>query len=245
MRNHIKQTQDNFERRLLSLPQFLKQKGDQAEKEAKIRTGIINELAAKNGRHLDHIDQSIGMKCWRLHLHHNRRFDKDSKIVEDCPHDAHWCNYSHANPEFSTGEELERMKRAYHLFQGKRPEKKKQRARGRKGKGGETDKAKDDGTGSAYGAVQQYRNEAGCNTCENGTQNYADYTEGGANEGGTRSGQPADTESTLRDVADAAIAKYIENLKSGARSGQPANITAMMREEAAAVVAKHFADLRR
>ena len=135
MRNHIKQTQDNFERRLLSLPQFLKQQGEQAEKEAEIRTGIVNELAAKNGRRLDHIDQSIGLKCWRLHLHHNRRFDKDSKIVEDCQHDAHRCNYSHANPELSTGEELDRMRKAYHLFQEKGPEKKK-RGRKARGKGG-------------------------------------------------------------------------------------------------------------
>ena len=135
MRNHIKQTQDNFERRILSLPQFLKHQREQAEKESDTRTGIIDELAAKEWRHLDHIDQSIGLKCWRLHLHHNRRFDKDSKIVEDCPHDARWCNYSHANPEFSTGEELERMKRAYHLFQERCPVKKK-RGRKARGKGG-------------------------------------------------------------------------------------------------------------
>jgi hypothetical protein len=202
------------------------------------RLEMVGQQAEENGRLFDEIDTGNLNRCWAFCLNYHQRKDAEGNIFAGCSRTACDCYDSHNQFESIGEEALERLAKLRNKQLGK------QRARGRKGKGGKADKAKDDGKGLAYGAVLQYPQEAWCNTCENGTHNDADCTEGGANEGGTRSGQPADIDGILREVAVAAIAKHIENLKSGARSGQSEDIEATMLEVAAAAIAEHIANLR-
>jgi hypothetical protein len=109
---------------------------------------MIVKQAVEEERPVDMIDTNNQKRCWAFCLNYHQRKDAEGNIFAGCSRKACDCYESHDQPESIGEEALERLAK----LRNKQLE--KQRARGRKGKGGKADKAKDDGKGSAYGAVQ-------------------------------------------------------------------------------------------